>query len=265
MDRGSSVITEWLPVFREYRDSGDCRLRDRLFDGHRSLITFHVRHFADRGVPVEDLRQIALIGLFDAIERFDPESGVRFETFASRTIDGNLKHWFRDRTWIVRPPRRLLELNLALRRVESDLSQELGRSPTDEEIAATVGDSVEHIVAARNAGVARDAVGLDGPEYSRNGNGDGVVDRNVAVVDERLDHTDERVDLARVLASLSPEERRLLVLRFVDDLTQEEIADRVGRSQSQLSRELTRLLDVLRDRLEHLRATDDTDGGMEWS
>ena len=115
------------------------------------------------GIPEDDLRQIALLAIVHAVERFDPEVGVAFSTFASRTIDGELKRYFRDRTWSVRPPRQAQELHLELRRTDEELTHRLGRSPTMAELADEVGESEDHVLEALEAGVAHRPRASTGP------------------------------------------------------------------------------------------------------
>ena len=122
-------------LFREYRRTGDRRVRNRLVEEHLTVPDYYVRRYSGRGVPHDDLRQVALLTMLRSIDRFDPDLGIEFGTFASRTIEGELKRYFRDRTWAVRPPRRAQELHLELRRAEEELTQRLGRSPTVAELA----------------------------------------------------------------------------------------------------------------------------------
>ena len=131
--------------FVEYKRSGNRRLRDELVEEHVGLAEYLARRFADRGESFDDLRQVALVGLLKAVERFEPDRGLRFSTFATPTIVGELKRHFRDRGWAVRVPRRVQELHLQLVKVVSTLSQELGRSPTAEEIARRTGTRVEDV------------------------------------------------------------------------------------------------------------------------
>ncbi len=116
--------------FREYQRTGDRRIRNELVEQYLQVADHYAARYASRGVPVEDLRQTALLAMIRAVDRFDPDAGVEFSTFASRTVDGELKRWFRDRAWAVRPPRAAQERHLALRRFEDEMTQRLGRSPT---------------------------------------------------------------------------------------------------------------------------------------
>jgi RNA polymerase sigma-B factor len=213
-----------MPLFVEYRATGDRRVRNVLVEQHRDVADYFVKRYSRRGVAADDLRQLALIAIIHAVERFDPDVGVAFSTFASRTIEGELKRYFRDRTWSVRPPRRAQELHLELRRAEEDLTQQLGRSPTVAELAATLDASEDHVLEALEAGVAHQAASLDqspGPDDDGATRGE------------------------RVLAESDPG----FYMRFFENMTQPEIAERIGVSQSYLSRILRKALVDLRSRL----------------
>jgi len=239
-----------LAGFVEYRRTGDRRLRNQLVEENRQVAEYFVKRYSHRGVPTDDLRQISLLAVISAVERFDPEVGVTFSTFASRTIDGELKRYLRDRTWMVRPPRRAQELHLELRRADEELSQRLGRSPTIAELAAEVDASQDHVLEALEAGVAHQATSLDQPQ------GGGEADETRSVGDRVLvDHdrgfgdVDRREMVADLLVGLPEREREVIRLRFFENLTQPEIAKRMGVSQSYLSRIIRRTLVDLRDRI----------------
>lgn len=235
-------------LFVEYRRTGDLEVRNRLVEEHRDLAEYFVRRYGHRGVPADDLRQLALVGIIHAVDRFDPEVGVTFSTFASRTIDGELKRYFRDRTWSVRPPRRIQELHLELRRAEEDLVQRLGRSPTVSELSATLGVGEDDILQALEAGVAHQAASLDQPA----GNDDAEATRGERLLgqaDAGYGHVDQELIVRQLLAELPERERTVVYLRFFENLTQPEIAERVGISQSYLSRLLRRTFVDLRARL----------------
>lgn len=207
-----------------------------------------MQRYSRRGVPNDDLRQIALLATIHAVERFDPDRGVQFSTFASRTVEGELKRHFRDRTWSVRPPRRDQELHLAVRRAEEDLTHQLGRSPTAREIATTLGVHEDRVLGAIEAGVAHQAASLD---EQLTGTDDRGPRRDGATIAIEVGYA--QVDLQMVvrdlMAGLPERERRILHLRFFEGLTQPEIAAAMGCSQSYLSRLLRRTLVQLRARL----------------
>lgn len=217
------------------------RRRETLVAEHLGLAEVLARRFANRGEPYDDLVQVASLALVRAVDRFDPERGVEFSTYATRTILGELKHHFRDKGWTVRAPRRLQELYLQVNGVVSTLSQELGRSPTVHEIAEACGTRDEDVLAAIEAGQAYRSASLEAPTPGGDTLGEHVVDDH----DETASF-DERTDLAMHLAHLTPRERLIIQLRFEDELTQSEIGIRLGLSQMQVSRLLRGALDALR-------------------
>ncbi len=241
--------TPVLDQFRELRTTGSRRLRNELVELHLDIAEFYVKRYGGRGVPTDDVRQVALIAILAAVERFDPDVGVAFRTFASRTIEGELKRYFRDRTWTVRPPRRSQELHLQLRRSDELLAQALGRPPTVEELAKEVGATVDHVLEALEAGGAHHAASID---HSPGGDVSATVGAE-RIVSERAEDSfaavDHRLLLSEVLEGLPERERMVIELRFFQGLSQPEIADRIGVSQSYLSRILRKTLARLRTEL----------------
>ncbi len=191
-------------------------------------------------------------GLVKAVDRFDPERGVKFTTFAARTIEGELKRYLRDRGWSVRVPRGLQDTGFEVRRAEGELTQRLGRAPTLEELADEIDLGVADVGRAVLARGSFDAVSLDAPA---GGDDDGItpLDR-LPDADRSLELAPEVADLGAALAALSERDRRILRLRFFEDLSQSEIAERVGVSQMHVSRLLAKALDTLRTEI---------DGGRE--
>lgn len=230
--------------FDEYRRSGDIGLRNRLVEDHLMLAKGFARRYQQRGVDLDDLEQVARVGLLGAVERFDPSVGVKFETFAGRTIDGELKRYFRDRAWSVRAPRRYQDLGIAIRSMLDTLAKELGRSPTIPELASAVGADVDEVLAAMEAAQAYRADSIDVPV------GD---DRSGTTVAESLGRddpgpgaVDDRELVADLLQQLPERERRIVELRFFGDRSQRDIADEVGLSQMHVSRLLRKALATLR-------------------
>ncbi len=234
-DRPSAVrIGEW---FDEYRRSGDRRLRNKLVEAHMGFGLHLARRFANRGVADDDLRQVAMMALVKAVERFDPERGVSFSTFAGRTIEGEIKRYFRDSTWAVRVPRPIKELHLRVRSAAEDLAQELGRSPTPRELAAHLSVSTDEVVNALTASAAYAADRIEPPDDD----GPGAGSRRVLAEQEPgFRRSEHRVVLQDLLARLPGREREIVRLRFFEELTQAEIADRIGVSQMHVSRLLRR-------------------------
>ena len=243
---------ELLDQFEEYRRSGDRALRNRLVEEHIGFADFLARRFANRGEPIDDLRQVALVGLVKAVERFDPERGVTFTSFAVPTITGEIKRHFRDRTWSVRVPRNLQELTLEIERARNDLGHELGRSPTVSEIATHLGATDEDVLEGLEAATMYRSGSLDAPVPG--GEGRTLGDRIPALVDEQAE-AENRTLVGQLLSGLPVRERRIVYLRYFEGLTQNEIADRMGISQMHASRLLAKSLDQL------ARAVADADRG----
>ena len=217
-------------------------------EAHLHLADYHVNRFSrSSGVAGDDLRQTAYLAILRGIERFDPDKGVAFRTFASRTVEGELKRHLRDRAWSVRPPRRAQELHLQVRRVGDELAQRFGRSPTLAELADEVGASTESVLESMEAGQARSATGLDAPGPS--GAEDSSLSRLLGALDPGYQGVDQRMVLAAALDGLDEREQLVLQLRYVEELSQPEIADRIGVSQSYVSRILRATLSRLRTEL----------------
>lgn len=236
-------------LFRRYAETADRRVRNDIVEEHRHLADRFARRYRARGIPVEDLRQTALLAMVRAVDRFDPDQGVTFATFASRTMDGELKRALRDRAWAVRPPRAAQERHLALRKREEELTHRLGRAPTVTELAEVLGVTIDEVLEAVEAGGARTAGGITRT------NDDGAVveaDDLLAVGETGYDRVDDRMLVAELLEQLGEREREVIRLRFFERLGQEEIAQRVGVSQSYLSRLLRRILLELREKVGEL-------------
>lgn len=220
----------------------DNAARNRLVEEHTDLAEHFARRYSGRGLAREDLRQMALLAMVKAADRFEPARGVAFATFASRTIDGELKRQFRDRSWSVRPPRALQELHLTLRKVDEELTQELGRHPRLDELAERLEVGEEDVLEALEAGAAHRADSLDAPL----GDGERTASDKLGEGDVGFGRAEGRMIVEDLLAMLPERERTILELRFYDNLSQEEIAERIGVSQSYLSRLLRRTLLDLR-------------------
>lgn len=238
--------------FEEYQRTGDREVRNRIVEAHRHIADYYVRRYERRGVHHDDLLQVSLLSIVRAAERFDPSRGVEFSTFAGRTIEGELKRFFRDRTWSIRPPRRVQELRLTLRRAQEEMAQTLGRSPTVRELARFAEVSQDDVLEALEASGAHQAASLD---RARTGDsedeGASLGDRVLTSDEGGYDHIDRRDLIQGLLANLSERDRQIIEMRFFENMTQPEIAARVGVSQSYLSRVLRRTLLDLREQLQH--------------
>jgi RNA polymerase sigma-B factor len=222
--------------------------REALVHLHLPLVEHCARRFRNRGEPFEDLVQVGTIGLLKSIDRFDTERGVEFSTYATPTIIGEIKRYFRDKGWAIRVPRRLQELRMQIGAATAELTQSLGRSPTPRELAHAIGCSVEEIIEGIESSNAYSTLSLDASDDAEDGGGS-MLDA-LGVEDENLEHVEIRESLKPLLDALEPREKKILLLRFFKNKTQTQIAEEIGVSQMHVSRLLSRTLDQLRASLE---------------
>ena len=234
-----STSTELWTEFTQTRDRD---LRDRLVSENIGLARRLAHRFSHRGQPYDDLAQVASIALIKAVDRYDPERNVAFSTFATGTIIGELKRHFRDRGWAVRAPRRIQELYLELGSITESLGHQLGRSPTVAELAEAADCSEEAIMEAMEAGQGYRSASLDAP-----GAGSVSLGDRLATEDIGTSLVEERSVLEPALAALPERSRQIVKLRFIDGLTQSEIATQIGISQMHVSRLLAASLAQLRE------------------
>lgn len=244
--RDSGDSPEIVAQFQRWRAGGDRRDRDALVVEHQSIAQACARRFASRGEPLDDLVQVAMLGLVKAVERFDPEKGIPFAGFAVPTITGELRRHFRDTTWSVHVPRRAKDLHVRMPATVERLRVALGRPPTPDELATELGCSTEDVLDALDAGSAYRSASTDTPEGSHAA-ALSQLDRPTGLANE------DRVLLEQLITSLPERQRKIVWLRFFEDLSQSEIAEIVGTSQVHVSR-------LLREALRTLRSTaGDTD------
>jgi RNA polymerase sigma-B factor len=233
-------------LLRAYHEQGDEKARDKLVEANLPLARAIARRYAGRGEQLDDLVQVASIGLIKAIDRFDLERGVYFRTYAVPTIVGEIKRHFRDRAWAVHVPRRLKELNQMLSSLIQDMSAQLGRSPTIAELAEAAGVDEEDVVEALESSRAYTAESLNAPAEEGS-----ELDRlqTLGAVEEAFERTEDRQLLASGMEALEPRERRIIQLRFYEGLTQTQIANELGISQMHVSRLIRRALQTMGDAL----------------
>ncbi|MEY3661397.1 MAG: SigH putative polymerase sigma factor [Actinomycetota bacterium] len=219
-------------------------LRAALIERHLPLVTFMARKFADRGEPLDDLIQVGTIGLIKAIDRFEISKGFEFSTFATPTIVGEIKRHFRDKTWAVRVPRRLQELGASVTKATTELTQKLDRSPTPKEIAKHLGITVDDVAEALESNAAYSTVSLDVTSETSTSIGE-----TFGALDEALEGVEYRESLKPLLSQLDDREKRILQMRFFDNLSQSQIATELGISQMHVSRILNKVLTHLREGL----------------
>jgi RNA polymerase sigma-B factor len=228
-------------------DPERARIRATLVELHLPLVEYLARRFRNRGEWLDDLTQVATIGLIKSIDRFDLERGVEFSTYATPTIVGEIKRHFRDKGWAVRVPRRLQELKLSLTKAIGELAQREGRAPTVSELAAHLQMSEEEVLEGLESANAYSTVSLDAPD-SGDEDAPAVAD-SLGMIDDALEGVEYRESLKPLLERLPPREKKILLLRFFGNMTQSQIAAELGISQMHVSRLLARTLTQLREGL----------------
>lgn len=221
--------------------------RDALIEKHLPLVEHCAWRFAHRGEPVEDLIQVGTIGLIKAVDRFDPDRGVAFSSYATPTIIGEIKRHFRDRGWAIRVPRRLQEMRMSITRAAEELQQTLGRSPSPGEIAEALGVDLEAVLEGLESAQAYSTLSLEAGESDPDDPGS-ILD-TLGEDAEELEQVELRETLRPHLEALPARERRILLLRYFHQKTQAQIAAEIGISQMHVSRLLARTLADLRNQV----------------
>lgn len=239
------VLSTMPPESHQYRRQRECIVRRCL-----PLADHVARHFGRRGEGLDDLTQVARLGLMNAINRFDPDKGPSFIGFAIPTMMGEVRRHFRDHSWGMRVPRRLRELHVQISRATADLAQKLGRAPTARELSVELGVPHDEIVECLVAGDAYQLDSLDAPVGSDGSGKSRLVADAVGAVDPQIDHITNREAVRSLVSALPERERQVLHMRFFESMTQSQIAERIGVSQMQVSRILASTLTSLRDQLE---------------
>ncbi len=239
-----------LGLFREFAASRSRTLRNQLVERHMGLAAHIANRFRRQGGSDDDLRQVAMVGLVKAVDRFDPEYGAAFSAFAGRTIEGELKRHFRDRSWAVRVPRGAKELHLLVRNASEELSQRSGRAPTVDEIASHLQVERDDVLRGLSATAAYSVGTLDGG--SGDDDSDPVGDRRRALAsdEEGYGQVDDRELALQLIARLPEREQEIVRLRFYERRSQTEIAEAVGISQMHVSRLLRKSFEQMREWLE---------------
>jgi RNA polymerase sigma-B factor len=252
-----SRVAQERRLFERYRRHGDGAARDALVMRYLPLAHHFARRYAGSGNYAEDLEQVAAIGLLNAIDRFDPDRGIAFSSYAVPTIVGEVKRYFRDKGWAVRVPRELQERALVVERVGEELERELGRVATIEQVAQRMQVTTEQALEARLASRAHHGISLDRPDGDSDDEGRTLGD-GLGTTDPGFARAEESMTFDRLLSAVDERERTILRLRFREDLTQREIAERVGLSQMHVSR-------IIRQAVAQLHASVPIEtGGSSW-
>jgi hypothetical protein len=238
-------------LFKRYKETGDEQAREQLVLAHLNLARFLASKFKNRGESLDDLVQVATIGLIKAIDRFDISRGLEFTTFATPTIMGEIKRHFRDKGWSVRVPRRLQELSAKVTQVSDKLTEKLQRSPSVDEIAQALGVTVDEVLEAMESAHAYTSVSLDVPQGDDDdGTQSSTVIDKYALVDEDLESSDDRIVLEQAIKDFSEREQQIIRMRFLEGFTQVEIAQKLQISQVQVSRLLRKTLQKFQEKLD---------------
>lgn len=248
----SNEYQHLAPLFDELAALGEddprrAEVRDELVTGHLPLAEHIAQRFSGRGVAKEDLVQVATVGLINAVDRFDATRGSDFLSFAVPTVMGEVRRHFRDSGWLVRVPRRLKELHLSISAASTELAQRLGRAPTPSEIAAHLRISQDDVYEGLEAGNAYHSMSLD--EVLSGDTENLALGDTLGEEDSGLEGVENHEALLPLIRELPERERRILGLRFVHNMTQTQIAERIGVSQMHVSRLLARTLERLRSGL----------------
>jgi RNA polymerase sigma-B factor len=239
-------------LLTRYHVQGDASARDTLAEEMLPLARALAGRYAGRGEPIDDLIQVACIGIMKAIDGFDLEREVRFSSYATPTVLGEIKRYFRDKTWAMRVPRGMQELQLELARARDKLTHEHGRSPTVPELAEAVGAPFEEVLQTIQSQDARRTRSLDEPIGE-----DMTLADSVGGTDPEIGRAEIRVLLQDAFGVLSERDQEVLRLRFEEDLTQTEISTRIGVSQMQVSRLIRQSLARLRMDIERAQRRED--------
>lgn len=235
-------------LLTDYRETHDRRIRNQIVEAHLHIVDHYVTRYSRSGrVSPDDLRQAALIAVIGAVERFDEHGGASLRTFASRTVEGELKRYLRDKTWTVRPPRSHQEAHLGIRKATEELTQSLHRSPTVAELSAHLGMNEERVIQGLAAAAVRDSESLN--RMIRRDQHD-EMSIEFGDIDGSFDLTELRMALRLGIDTLNAREQHVLRLRFLDELSQPEISELIGVSQSYVSRLIRGALISLRHSIE---------------
>jgi RNA polymerase sigma-B factor len=245
MENRREVTARLFELARD-ADAEECqRHEDEIIRTNMTVASDCARRYRGRGIATDDLEQVAYLGLVKAVRAFDPARGYDFLAFAVPTIRGELRRHFRDLGWALRPPRSVQELQTRILGAESDLAQELGRSPRPSDFARHLDVDLEQVLDALGANGCFAPTSLDVPAAD----GDDALGDRLGGLDPAFDTAEARVTLSAVMRGLTPRERRILELRFFGGRTQAEIGADIGVTQMQVSRLLNRILGRLREKL----------------
>lgn len=228
--------SEVKDLLEEYRRSGNEECREKLIEAHLGMAKFFARRFGSRNDQYEDLIQVGTLGLINAVDRYDDSHGTEFVTFATVTIMGEIKRYFRDKTWSVKVPRRIKDMNVMVNGSIEKLSKELDHQPSYQEVADDIGCSVEEIIESREAVLSYNVVSLDMEVDGGSGESASTLMEMIGNIDRKIDRISDRLSLQSGLKQLKEQERYVIFNRYFQNLTQAQIAKVMDISQMQVSR-----------------------------
>ncbi|MBV1817255.1 SigB/SigF/SigG family RNA polymerase sigma factor [Anaerosalibacter bizertensis] len=238
--------TDTKVLFKEYKETGDLNIREELIERHLYIAEILSKKYANRGIDYEDIYQVASIGLIYAVDRFDVDKGFEFSSFATPTIIGEIKKYFRDKGWTIRVPRRIQELSKKINNSKDLLSQKLQRSPTVEDIAEYLSCSTEEVLEAMEASKVYTPQSLDITYDSNNDDKDVNLSDLIGEEDLYFDKIENNDFILRAMKNLNEMEKQILVNRFFNKKTQVSIAEKLGISQMTVSRIEKKVIDKFR-------------------
>ncbi len=236
-----------------YATDRDPKIKDELVAQHLNLVRYLAGKFSNRGENLEDLVQVGCLGLIKAIERFDPERGTEFTTYATPTIVGEIKRHFRDKGWAIKVPRRLQEFNASVAKTTEELTSQLGRVPTPDEIAKKLEVSPEDVLEAQELGQSYNLLSIDSELDADDSRKTSSLLDYLGRDDFQLEQVEDRLALHRAFSSLPSRERLLMYLRFFENRSQSEVAKVLNISQMHVSRLQARSLETMRQALSQQR------------
>lgn len=231
-----------------YHKHGDQRAREQVIQEQMPLSEFLARKFAGRGEPLDDLMQVASVGLIKAVDRFDVDRNIEFSTYATPNILGEIKRYFRDKGWSMRVPRGLQELRQSAKEAIRDETIRTGRSPSIQELSKTLNTDEESVAEALTLGRAYNTMSLDTPVNQNDADGDTIIDLQ-SDQNQPIEGLEDKILLQSAMSGLKAQQQQILKLRFNEGKTQTEIADHIGVSQMHVSRLLRRAMEDLRQSL----------------
>lgn len=240
-------------LFVELRETRNPQLRDHLIERHEGLVRHVARAYLSSGESYEDIVSVGHVGLVNAVDRFDPERGTKFATFAVPTIKGEIRRYFRDRTWGIRVPRRIQELSLAARKAAEELAQKQGRSASYSELADRLSVTEEEVIEAMELGRQYELLSIDASLEGKEGEGGQSALDRAGESDIELEHLGERAEITWALEQLPARQKVILVMRYYLDMSQQEVGQRLGISQMHVSRLQQKALAKLRQVMEEQR------------